>query len=265
MIVVDWSAAARPRQGADSIWCALARDGSDHVELANPSTRSAADALVREWIERERTAGREILVGIDAGLGYPAGTAAALGLDGSPWRATWDLIAAIVNDHDDNANDRFVAAARLNERFGAAVLWGRPWQSEIAGLPATRPAYPVTTARGVVLAEHRETEIALRAAGLRPQPVWKLAGAGSVGSQSLLAIPRVRGWRDDLGGAVWPFEPTADAAIVYAEVYPSAFAHPPGGVRDAEQVRATSLALRQRALPAITSPAATAEEGWVLT
>jgi len=84
------------------------------------------------------------------------------------------------------------------------------------------------------------------------QPIWKLYGNGSVGSQALLGIPVLTALRNDpllaTFSQVWPFEtglrtPTlghnSRALIVYAEVYPSLLPIKAieGEVKDSAQVR----------------------------
>jgi hypothetical protein len=76
--------------------------------------------------------------------------------------------------------------------------------------------------------------------------MWQLTGSGSVGSQSLTAIPVLQRLLDDpsLRVGVWPFTtglvaPTvAPGGVVVAEVWPTAFdpVYPAGAVRDAAQV-----------------------------
>jgi len=96
------------------------------------------------------------------------------------------------------------------------------------------------------LAEKRFTDIG------NMQPIWKLFGNGSVGSQALLGIPHLTALRNDAVLApvsrVWPFDtglrelssrPKRDYLIVHAEIYPSLLPIKPtaGEVKDALQVR----------------------------
>ena len=58
------------------------------------------------------------------------------------------------------------------------------------------------------------------------QSVWKLNGAGAVGGQSLVGIPRVDSLRREFDGeaTIWPFETDFErhlGPIVLAEIYPS--------------------------------------------
>lgn len=243
-VMVDWSAAAVPRQGRDSVWItALKRTarGLRTTAHENPPTRHAAHALLRELLTASARAREMVLAGFDFPLAYPGGLARHLKLDGPPWRAVWDAIAELVEDRDDNGNNRFAAAAALNERLSgdAYPFWGcpasaagrflDPWHHRrhcVEGFPERR------------LVEERMTG---------PQPAWKLAGAGSAGGQALTGIPVLRRLRDD--GAlrrsirVWPFEtglaPPKRRGIVFAEIYPSMVAAPtgPGEVKDSAQVR----------------------------
>jgi precorrin-8X/cobalt-precorrin-8 methylmutase len=256
-VVVDWSAAAVPRVGRDSIWIChrQRRQGAlGPAGLANPATRHAAEGILGELLAAELAAGRSVLAGFDFGFGYPAGLATRLELPGTPWRAVWDRIAEGLVDDEANLNNRFGLATELNRRISgrAFPFWG---------CPASRmsPFLAMTChrdwARGG-LAERRLVEH--RVSG--PQPGWKLAGTGSAGSQNLTGIPVVRRLRDDprFAGAaqVWPFETGLRAPgpangtgrIVLAEIYPSlvAIAPRPGEVKDSAQVRAVAAWFAER-------------------
>jgi hypothetical protein len=246
-VMVDWSAANRPRQGADSIWiCVLTGDAPP--QRVNPPTRHAAVAWLERFLgDRLRRPGR-ILVGFDFPLGYPAGFAVGLGLPGPPWRAIWHEIADRIEDRADNRNNRFEVAAALNRRLSGDgfPFWGHHPAHDFAGLGRFRPGGYGDGG----LAEMRVTDGWISG----PQPVWKLFGAGSVGGQSLTGIPRVRWLRAHPRLApvtrIWPFETglkrldeTADGwRILLAEVYPSIVpaAPEPGQVKDARQVRSVA-------------------------
>ncbi|MEC9435605.1 MAG: precorrin-8X methylmutase [Pseudomonadota bacterium] len=280
VIAVDWSAAARPALGADSIWLALARrDGTEPPAPENLPTRAAARERLADLLSGLLDEGRRVLVGFDFPFGLPEGAAAAL--FGAPgWRAAWAGIEAGLSDAPDNANDRFALAARLNCRGGA--FWGHPRGPARPDLPATRPAaFP--------LPEHRRAETAAFATGARPKTVWQLNGAGSVGGQALTGIASLARLRADprLAGrvSVWPFEtgfdpaPPAPGHAVLAEIYPSLLPpHPAEAVKDAGQVRAVAGALaaldrKGRLAPLLAAPAGLSapdlaavaeEEGWIL-
>ena len=277
-LIVDWSAAGIPKRGPDSVWLRLeSRAGS---LLENPATRAEARsriiALVAEVVEQ----GQRILVGMDFGFGYPVGFAKALGLTGAPWRAVWDELGRRIDDRANNANNRFEAAARINERLtsGRGPFWGCPRSAEGRFLGPRR-----SDASFAGLAERRLCEQRLR----RSQPARSSIRRASVGSDaarhprlaSLLADPRLRGV-----ARVWPFETglsmPAAAQAVFAEVYPSMrIAEPRGGeVKDAAQVRALArwlreLGKRDRLAALFEGPAELTaeqrtqverEEGWIL-
>jgi precorrin-8X/cobalt-precorrin-8 methylmutase len=279
VVVVDWSANSIPKLGRDSIWIAVA-DAPDDEWLTNLPTRAAAIAFLTDLIESDPTA--STLIGVDFSLGYPAGTAAALGLIETAWSAMWDLLADHIDDDDRNVNNRFAVAAELNRRLtgSAAPFWGCPPPARSGNLSSTKPS-PTPG-----LAEFRAVERVLQAHGRRPFSSWQLLGAGAVGSQSLLGIARLHTLRARFGErlAIWPFTtgltaPSHDeGAVVLVEVWPSM--HPvmeaAGEIRDAAQVRTTARWLAEAdssgdlaawfspPMPAGVARAAVAEEGWVL-
>jgi len=250
-LMVDWSAASWPKRGRDSIWLGLTTRRSDgRLNLAtpeNPATRAAATARIADIVAKQVAHGRRVLVGFDFPFGYPAGTARALGLPGLPWRHMWQLLADRLGDADDNANNRFDLAEDLNRRLSgeAFPFWGLAREEKRARLlrRGRRPHGPGD------LAERRLAD--QRVAGA--QPVWKLAGAGSVGSQALTGIPRVWQIRRDPRLAmtchIWPFETglrhDPRPAVVLAEVYPSLVPprRLPGRPKDAGQVAAVGRRL----------------------
>jgi precorrin-8X/cobalt-precorrin-8 methylmutase len=294
-VAIDWSAASVPRLGQDSIWTAVVdlRSGTLGTPR-NHATRRRAEVWLQELLLAEPDA--SVLVAIDVALGYPAGTADAWdagvpGADDPPWRRTWALIESLVRDDERNANNRFAVAAELNRRTGPGPgpFWGCPSARSDEHLSTVRaPGFPHLTDAGRSLAEFRASEETLRTCGLRLSSPWQLLGAGSVGSQSLVAIPMLeRLLRHGVLGsrvAVWPFttgahppEPRAGAVVV-AEVWPSR--HPvarvAGGCRDEAQVAAVcariAAAQADGALAAAFDPQLTAElrgrvvheEGWIL-
>ena len=283
-LAVDWSAQAKPATGADSIWIAvLDREGdvTGDVTLSNPSTRHAAAAEIGALIARRHD--HRVLLGIDIGLGYPAGTADLLGVaePGVPaWRSTWQAIASQLVDDARNRNNRFEVAAALNRGSGepAGPFWGCPPGRVLDGLTPTKP--PVSA-----LGAYRSTERALRAVGRRPKSMWQLTGAGSVGSQSLTAIPVLQRLLDDPSPRVevWPLTtglvvPTVErGGVVVAEVWPTMFdpTYPAGTVRDAAQVAHVARCCRDADAAGVLAgwftphvdgdvTSVVDEEGWVL-
>jgi precorrin-8X/cobalt-precorrin-8 methylmutase len=276
-VAVDWSASSTPKRGRDSIWIAI--DDATGYRSENPSTRQAAERFLHDLLDGDDA---PTLVAIDISLGYPAGTAAALGLPGRPWAATAGLLADLTVDEPDNTNNRFEVAADLNRRMSgtAAPFWGCPPHRATAMLTATKPP-PTPGVR-----QWREVEQCLRNAGHRPFDAWQLLGAGAVGSQSLLGIPAVRRLADHVGDRVhvWPFTSGLRApvvergTVVVAEVWPSLLpvVVGPGDVRDAAQVAAVVAWLGALdaageleelfvpEVPATVRSIVEDEEGWVL-
>ena len=241
--MVDWSAASSPKRGPDSIWYRiLLRDGAAlrQFALENPATRQQATTELCDHLTELLTQGRRVLAGFDFPFGYPSGTAAQLGIRGLPWRHLWQLLDDALHDGDDNANDRFDVAEDLNRRLSgdAFPFWGNVREEERRHLlrRGRRPHGPDD------LAERRLCDALLPST----QPVWKLAGVGSVGSQALTGIPRVWQIRRDPRLAaethIWPFETglrfDPRPALILAEIYPSQVpaADLPGLPKDAGQV-----------------------------
>jgi hypothetical protein len=221
-IIVDWSASTVPKRGKDSIW--ICRHGPDAETVANPPTRHAAHALLADMLENAMANGERAVAGFDFPFGYPAGFAARLGLAGTPWRATWDEIACLIEDKPDNGNNRFAVGAALNHRVSGKgfPFWGCPVGFTHEFLGARHHG-----------GHHEHEPLKERRAidewMIGAQPCWKLAYTGSVGSQVLTGLPVVRALRDDIRWAakarIWPFETGLglpdDARIVFAEVWPS--------------------------------------------
>jgi hypothetical protein len=294
-VMVDWSAAsARGREGgqADGLWAAVGEEG--HEDRVRPfRTRGELVDWLVDLLGRLVAEGRRVLCGVDVAFGYPAGTAVALGApaDASPWRWTWELLAAEVSDGPDNRNDRFEAAGRLNARMGAKAgpFWGLPPSHDVADLAPRKPHFPVTSASGVTLEEWRAVERYHRGRGAAPKSVWQVSYAGAVGGQTLTALPALHRIVTASPVAercvVWPFETglrapaTAAGSVLFAEVYPSltqADGHR-HDVRDARQVLALVDGCRRMAAqgamgtalggPSLTRSmrhAVLSEEGWIL-
>lgn len=285
-IAVDWSASNQPKSGKDSIWSCLGRNKTSELQTANHRTRREAEA----WILRQLTAAvrarERIIVGLDFPYGYPAGFAGLLEVEGEPWQGIWAYLDHHVNDDGHNVSNRFEVAARVNRQLGRhAPFWGRPKRQAVPGLPFLKEAVYLRSRESRGVSEWRQVEEQLHRLKMCPQPVWKLAGAGAVGSQSLVGIPVVRRLRDHPAlrdvSRVWPFEVrvpdlrVGSPAIVHAEIWPSMapFAQETGSCRDEQQVRA--MVARWRGLDrqghlvdlfagAPDDNVVRCEEGWVL-
>lgn len=281
-IAVDWSASNVPKSGKDSIWIGeVVRRGRrlERLPSRNPRTRAAAMADITDTLLAARAVGHRVMLGFDFVFGYPAGAAAAIG--GAPgWEALWAKLHELVEDGPDNRSNRFDVAARINLALGALGprYWGHPHGRVIRGLTPRRPP----DCYGVV-PERRLAEAQVRG----PQPVWKLTGVGSVGSQTLLGIARLEALRRDerFAGeiAIWPFETEFEhqlqRSITVVEIYPSLFPVTPadGLPRDRAQVEVSARRFAEADLQGtlatlLSAPqsldvgarsAVVAEEGWI--
>lgn len=212
-VVVDWSAAGKPTTGKDSIW--IAAYGAEMSEISNPATRSDAMRQIDGILDAASAKGQRVIVGFDFAFGYPEGLSKALGPH-ADWRDVWATIANEIEDADDNANNRFDAAATLNQMFDTdGPFWGNGLKRDIDDLPRTKPAGWGDT----LPANQRAAE----ACANNAQEVWKLSGVGSVGGQALTGIARLeqmRQARNDL--MIWPFQSFGDGrGHLAAEVFPS--------------------------------------------
>jgi len=288
-VIVDWSAAAKPTSGADSVWIGvLKRDLRFRMafESYNPPTRAEAEKRLGIILDDLKKRGERALLGFDFPLGFPRGFASALKLTGEPtWRAVWDQLDKMVKDKPDNTNNRFGVGSEINRRLtgGPFPFWGCPPKDALTTLQPKR-----TRAHGPDdLPELRHADAAAKGAA----SIWKLYYNGSVGGQALLGIPAVRRLKLARGEAlrVWPFETgfqpltEADLAgveVVVAEVYPSLIKGDgaAGEVKDLVQVRTTAEHFARldeanrlgplfgppKSAPAETVRDAEREEGWIL-
>ena len=249
-VIVDWSAAAKPTTGADSIWIGvLKRDVRFRLtfESYNPATRAEAETRLATILDDLKKRGERALLGFDFPLGFPRGLSAALSLPGEkPWRAVWDQLAKMVKDKADNTNNRFGVGSEINRRLtgGPFPFWGCPPKDALTTLQPKRPRDHGPDD----LPEFRHADETANAKGAHS--IWKLYYNGSVGGQAIMGIPAVRRLKDARGEAVriWPFETGFKAlteadlegvAVVAAEVYPSMIKAAPaaGEVKDLAQVR----------------------------
>jgi hypothetical protein len=219
------------------------------------------------------------LRGGDRGGGTFPAAASQLG-DQPPWLQLWSTLARLVVDAPDNSSNRFQLAEAINHRLADGPhFWGHPHQHSYVALHPRRP----TTAYATI-PERRLAERYVRTA----QPVWKLTGVGSVGSQAMLGIARLEALRTDprlaADIAVWPFETSfADdlgRPVTITEIYPSLFpvGEADGLPRDRAQVEVTTARFaeldRAGLLATFLSPPAgvtadervalIAEEGWIV-
>ena len=163
--MVDWSAASKPVTGENSIWIAMLREGSDGIpkcDFTNPGTRADATRLISEMVTSIHRRGERVLLGFDFSLGYPEGTAKALGLDTSampPWQAMHEFLSRNLSDNDDNSNNRFALADLMNTKMSSRPFpfWGAPRSAVTSNLSAKKSDF-----RTGELAEFRVCETYFR-------------------------------------------------------------------------------------------------------
>ncbi len=285
-VIVDWSAAAKPTTGADSIWIGVMKRNvrfQMSYEARNPATRAEAASVLSETLDDLARKGERTLVGFDFPLGFPRGTAQALKLGAPAWKGAMDFIATEIKDKPDNANNRFQVGAKINRLMTgeAFPFWGAPARDAQTTLSVKRPR---EHAEGDV-PEFRFAEQQVKGAS----PIWKLYYQGSVGGQTLTGLPILRRLAAARGERVrvWPFEtgwrPLRDVDLegveaVFAEIYPSLIkgAARAGEIKDEAQVRLVAEhvnALDEKGKlaplfgPAGEDPrreAVESEEGWIL-
>jgi len=231
---IDWSSRAKPspaKPTRDAIWVGEGK-AIGRITTKYFRTRDACIGYVERRLKRLLKAGKRVLVGWDFVFGYPKGLAKALKVKEKPaWKNIWKLLNRLIIDNDDNTNNRFTVGAELNRRIsvGSGPFWGVPVGQSGIFLGSKKDfSYPVINKRAV-LNERRLVEERVP----KMQPGWKLAYAGSVGSQALLGLPRLH--QLCFGGekkkrslhVVWPFETGFDreipagACVLHAEIYPS--------------------------------------------
>ncbi len=269
--ILDWSAAAGPRKGKDSIWLGLADATGTATE--NIPTRHLAAQRLRTLTENALSDGSRLLIGADFAFGFPTGFAAPL-VGASAAMAVWNWLADQVTDTPGNLSNYREVAARMNGQFkGGGPFWGNGARRDVPGLPRLKPPLPLG------LGAHRHCDLVARESGASPKTVWQLAGAGAVGAQVLTGVPVLNALRRTFAGqlSVWPFD-LADTPVLLAEVYPSLLhaqvraAVAKGQVVDQAQVGLLATALFRHArlgnLPRLMTtgvPAPVlAEEGWLL-
>lgn len=270
VVMVDWSAASGrgpAREAADRCWLAWGTGGE---RPAPEYFRTRDDCVARLCALLKQHSG-PALFGFDFPIGYPRDEQGRAVLPEG--RALVEHVTAKVVDVNGMSN-RFDVARSLNREIRALTgraegpLWGCVGSVAGAGLTSTK-----TRAHGV--AEYRPAELRLRAQGRNIQSPWKLFGAGSVGSQSLVGLPAVERVLTQAGerGRLWPFEAVDRAdAVVVAEIWPSLGDFRDErylrlAIKDARQVAAMrdwALGRPEELQRAIFEVPAGAEVGWIL-
>lgn len=276
LAVIDFSAASAPgpaRPSENQIWAAFEMGG----ERSGPTYFRTRFALLEALEHFLRPYDGSALLAWDFAFGYPAGS----GLGGG--RGVARRLHDLIEDGDDNRNNRFDVAEALNDRLGAAPgpFWACPPQRVSDRLAMTK-AKPWPFG----FDELRTAERVAHEDGFQGvQSVWKLYTPGSVGSQTLMGLAtteRLNRRFPDRSVRYWPLDTGWDRAldgIVHVECWPGLFAfdHVDHPIRDARQVSATldvivaanregglSDLLGAPDLPSEPLAAVEREEGWIL-
>ena len=284
IVMVDWSAASYPgprTETADQIWIAW---GSPQKRPSPCYCRTRHDAF-GHLLGLLTECGGNALVGFDFPHSYPKGS----GLGGG--RKLAAHLASLIDDRPDNRNNRFEVARRLNRELGnpPGPFWMVPAKEADRTLPTKRPRLRGDHFDGADFGEYRTVDRFLRERREYPQSTWKLGGAGSVGSQTLLGLPVMHRLltAPELAhrSHIWPFETNWDEwldGIIHAEIWPSlrrfSPERQPHKIKDARQVAAVRDTLleadrrgklrgwfaRPSRLSAVENLGCLAEEGWIL-
>ena len=263
IVVVDWSGGndRGPRPVKDAIWACVARD----TETEEPKyfrNRSLFEAWIHPFLEEEIAKGRRVFCGFDFPFGYPAGFAKSVTGEDTPF-ALWEWLETEIEDTPTH-NNRFAVASHLNKlSAGIGPFWGN----------GTKIDHPHLPRKGLARRDHgwperREAERLAKGTFT----VWQLAGAGSVGSQTLMGLPVLQRLRRRFGSdlSVWPLE-AFDTQIVLVEVWPSLISDavaanmPMEAIKDAHQVLVLAEAIKRLPPSELSKMMDTplTEEGWI--
>lgn len=258
-IAVDWSAKSTPsspKPSADAIWVGLKDTLNNKQYESYFRTRLECKVYLTELlINYTQNNLANILIGYDLDFGFPRGFANSMGYKKEfGWKHNWEFISRHITDDQNNFNNRFEVASKINFLINngkkAGPLWGCPQNKKLACLEATSPQYPYITENGTKLRKKRWCEYKESKA----QPVWKLLGTASVGGQTLVGIPVIHELREhevlQEFSKIWPFETGFCAPmlqpnttnIVHLEIWPgilSRYLDTTIEIKDQAQVRKT--------------------------
>ncbi|WP_420005137.1 gephyrin-like molybdotransferase Glp [Arenibacterium sp. LLYu02] len=270
VVVVDWSAGKRQPEGPrkDAIWTGVARAGRDVAQDYHRGRREV-EAWLDDFLAAENAAGRRVLAAFDFPFGYPSGFARRVTGTDDPL-ALWSWLNDRIIDSETGENNRFDLAEEINRLFpGEGPFWGKPSVDRWPDLPYRKAGIAYD-----VVPERRQADLAAKASS----SCFQLFFNPTVGSQTLTGLPVLHRLRQRHAAAVWPFEDTEAASVVFAEIWPgliepavkAALASSSAEeIRDQVQVR-----LLARALSALTPsdlrvmmadvPHEAREEAWIL-
>lgn len=263
IITIDWSGGnQRPTTpSTDAIWASVWHYGTQKPPMYFRN-RQLVEFWLRATLDEELKFGRRVFVGFDFAFGFPEGFTAAVTGHDDPL-AIWGWLEAHIMD-SPQANNRFEVAGLINARFdGIGPFWGNASATDIDALPRKGRD---RTCRA--FAERRQVETRIKGAF----PVWQLAGAGAVGSQTLMGLPVLERLRRRFAGkiSVWPFE-LLETPVAFVEIWPSLYAnevtanaalHP---IKDAVQVHTLTQIIAAMDGPALgrTLDVPPNSEGWI--
>jgi hypothetical protein len=232
-IFIDWNSKntlGPQRQAPDNVWIGQWYSNELYPETYCRSRDECIDYLI-DILKKLIRENQKVLIGFDFSYGYPKGLANALGhnIGPKPWCEIWEEISNRIKDTQFNENNRFEVANDLNAKIGGSgPFWGHPQGQTWGNLNPRSPGFPFRTANGEALRRLRIVDS--RVGGL--QETWQLFGAGSVGGQALVGIPRLKFLRKhkELSqySKIWPFEtgftlepsPKQGPFVLHAEIWP---------------------------------------------
>ena len=275
VIAADWSAAVgrKPNPCEDRCWLAWGHSDQPAGERPDPlycPTRLEAEAKIVELIDDHPE--ERVLLGLDFAIGYPLTETSEPVLPVG--RDLCAHVAERITDDASGVNNRFHVADQLNREImqvtgrEAGPFWGRPKEHNFSDLPMRRPTSPTGVRQYRAVEKHAQS-----VTKQRPHSPWKLAGIGSVGSQSLVGLATVHRLLTDHRTCdrafLWPFDEIPDdedCALIIAEIYPSLFPQhaPPHWYKDARQVVDSRDALLAEPLNLNVEHERASVEGWIL-
>ncbi|MDE2765356.1 MAG: DUF429 domain-containing protein [Chloroflexota bacterium] len=187
-IAVDWSGAESDALQLQGIALAIAEGGS-LTRVTNGLVREEVIGLLMQEIK----SGGELAIGMDFAFSFPA----------------WYL--------QRRKRQRASAFWELAAKEGETWLDGNTWpfwgrKGRYQKRPVSLNAY----------SEFRKTDDDLRDSGFRPQSVFKVYGAGTVGTGSIRGLPFLANLRN-AGAAIWPFDAASNGQPIVIEIYPRYF------------------------------------------
>lgn len=239
-IAIDWSSKNVPspkKPSKDSIWISEKVWNNLSKESYFRTRQECKTYLKKVFLEYTKLEYR-IFVWFDFAYGYPKGFSKSIGLnkwDIPLWKQLWEKIDELITDDENNCNNRFQVAAKLNLLCWGKCIWPLRWHpvwAQIQNLNIKSPigGYPYEATQNIFIEKFRNVDKFEISKGI--QPIWKLIGAGSVWGQSLVWIPVLNQLHNDIDlksfTKIWPYEtgftsnPTPEKwpFILHCEIWP---------------------------------------------